>query len=70
MLYPRSRQRWLICFLFVAMGVALEYAQRATGYRVFDVLDMVANGVGALLGRFLVETPIGRLLGILDRGRA
>jgi VanZ family protein len=67
MLYPGRTQRWLACLLFVLMGIALEFAQGATGYRNFDVFDMAANTVGALLGRAAVETPFGRLLGALDR---
>ena len=67
MLYPERAQRWLACLLFILMGIGLEFAQRATGYRVLDVFDMAANTVGALLGRMAVETPFGRLLGVLDR---
>jgi VanZ family protein len=70
MLYPRAGERWVACFLFIAMGVALEFAQDATDHRVFDPFDMIANGAGALLGRFIVETPIGGLLAFLDRRRA
>ena len=67
MLYPERIQRWLACLLFILMGIGLEFAQRATGYRVLDVFDMAANTVGALLGRMAVETPFGRLLGVLDK---
>lgn len=67
MLYPERAQRWLACLLFILMGIALEFAQRATGYRVLDVFDMAANTIGALLGRMAVETPFGRLLGVLDK---
>jgi VanZ family protein len=67
MLYPERTQRWLACMLFILMGIALEFAQGATGYRNFDVFDMAANTVGALLGRAAVETPFGRLLGALDK---
>jgi VanZ family protein len=67
MLYPQRMQRWLTCLLFILMGIGLEFAQRATGYRVLDVFDMAANTVGALLGRMAVETPFGRLLGALDK---
>lgn len=35
---------------FIAMGVALEFIQRMLGYRTYEVLDMVANGIGVLLG--------------------
>jgi VanZ family protein len=67
MLYPRSRERWLACALFIGMGVALEFAQGATDYRVFDVLDIAANATGAVIGRVLVATPFGRILEALDR---
>jgi len=67
MLYPQRTQRWLTCLLFILMGIGLEFAQRATGYRVLDVFDMAANTVGALLGRMAVETPFGRLLGVLEK---
>lgn len=46
---------------FVAMGVALEFLQVETGYRHFDLLDALANGLGVLAGwaaaRFLPRTP-------------
>jgi VanZ family protein len=67
MLYPQRVHRWLACLLFILMGVALEFAQGATGYRVLDVFDMAANAAGALLGRAAVETPFGRLLGVLEK---
>jgi VanZ family protein len=35
---------------WIAMGVALEFAQRATGTRSLEVADMVANSLGVLLG--------------------
>ena len=37
---------------FVALGIALEFAQRLTGYRVFEISDMAANAVGVLFGWF------------------
>jgi VanZ family protein len=35
---------------FIAMGIALEFAQGASGYRSFDVIDMAANALGVLAG--------------------
>ena len=35
---------------FAAMGVALEFAQGAVGYRLYDTADMAANALGVLLG--------------------
>ena len=48
LLYP-ARRPWL-AIAFVALGVGLEFAQGATGYRSFEVADMVANSIGVLLG--------------------
>jgi hypothetical protein len=35
---------------FVAMGIALEFAQGAGGYRSFELADMAANALGVALG--------------------
>jgi VanZ family protein len=35
---------------FTAMGIGLEFLQGHLGYRTFEILDMVANAVGVLLG--------------------
>ena len=35
---------------FIAMGIALEFAQGALGFRTYEVLDMVANTIGVLMG--------------------
>jgi len=57
----RSRQL-AIAIAFAGMGVAIEYLQRMTGYRTFDVEDMVANAIGAGLGWGLAQTPLKNLL--------
>lgn len=36
--------------LWIAMGVALEFVQGATGTRSFELADMAANSLGVLLG--------------------
>jgi len=35
---------------FIAMGVGLEIAQGALGFRLYDLVDMVANALGVLAG--------------------
>ena len=56
---------------FVAMGIAIEYLQRATGYRTFEAADMVADAIGVTAGWLLappraphalrwIETRVGR----------
>lgn len=49
-LYPQPRTRLLYGAAWIAMGVALEFAQGATGYRSFELADMAANSLGVLLG--------------------
>jgi VanZ family protein len=46
--FHRTRLAYLLGF--VAMGVAIEFAQRATGYRSFELADMAANTVGVAAG--------------------
>ena len=46
---------------WIAMGIALEFIQGALGYRSFEVLDMLANTVGVLLG-WALSLPIPRFL--------
>ena len=45
---------------FIGMGVALEYLQGMTGYRSFDVFDMLANSTGVVLGLVLARSRLGR----------
>ncbi|MHB8166086.1 MAG: VanZ family protein, partial [Sulfuricella sp.] len=52
-LYAGRRQRIRLAVGMVALGIALEYAQRATGYRSFEVADMVADALGVAIGWLL-----------------
>ncbi len=49
-LYPARPTRIGYAAGFIAMGVALELAQRALGYRTYEVFDMFANTLGVVLG--------------------
>ena len=49
-LYVRRVTRAAYAVLFVAMGIGLEFLQAQLGYRTYDVVDMVANSLGVLLG--------------------
>ena len=49
-LYLPARTRLLFGIGFVAMGIGLEFAQDALGFRTYEVLDMAANTLGVLLG--------------------
>jgi len=48
--------------LLILMGVSLEFLQDLTGYRVFDINDMMANTVGVLLAWSLMKTPFPKVL--------
>ncbi|MBB5018518.1 VanZ family protein [Chitinivorax tropicus] len=61
-LQPPRRRRQVIMWGLITMGIAIEFAQKATGYRSFDMWDMLANGTGAVLGMLLSHTMLGRLL--------
>src|SRR5262245_59158629 len=45
-----GRTRLFYLLGFVAMGIALEFAQGATGYRSFELADMAANTLGVAAG--------------------
>ena len=55
-------RRVSIALALVLMGVALEYAQRMTGYRSFAYGDMVDNALGVAAGLALGLTPLNRML--------
>src|SRR5262249_50290166 len=67
MLFPGWVRRVAVVIAFAAMGVVIEYLQRMTGYRTFDVADMAANAMGAGLGWVLVQTPLGNALDWTER---
>jgi VanZ family protein len=56
------RDRLLIAAAFVAMGVVIEFVQGWTGWRNFEIADMVADAVGVALGWGLACTPAGSIL--------
>jgi hypothetical protein len=51
----------------VALGIALEFAQRMLGIRMFEVSDMVAGTLGVALGWLLAPPRTPSLLGWCQR---
>jgi len=49
-LYRYRYTRLAYGLAWIGMGIALEFAQAATGYRSFELADMAANSLGVLLG--------------------
>jgi hypothetical protein len=52
-IYLSTAQRGWIALLLITLGVTLEFLQRATGFRAFEVADMVAGASGVGLGWLL-----------------
>lgn len=50
----------------VALGITLEFVQRWTGYRTFDVADMFANTAGVLTGWLLAPPRMPNYLRALE----
>ena len=55
LLYIPTKIRALYAAGFIAMGIAIEFVQGWTGYRSFEVADMVADGLGVALGWGLAQ---------------
>jgi hypothetical protein len=49
-IHAESRARFGLALGFVAMGVGLEFLQRLTGLRTFEVGDMTASAFGVCVG--------------------
>ena len=54
---PRFAAAWLA---IVAFGLVLEIAQRLTGYRSFELADLLADAVGAAVGAGAVVVLVAR----------
>jgi VanZ family protein len=55
-LYEASARRMQFAIGFIALGVALEFVQRLTGYRSFEIADMAAGATGVAVG-WVVAPP-------------
>jgi VanZ family protein len=66
-LYARNSARLGFASGFVALGVALEFAQSLTDYRSFEVADMAADGLGVALGWLIVCSPLPNLFVLVER---
>ena len=49
----------IITAIVIAFGAVLDVAQGATGTRTFDLLDILANALGAVVGFVLVCLVLG-----------
>ncbi len=66
-LYSVPAQRAMFALGFIVLAVTLEYVQRATGYRTFEIADMAAGTVGVAAGWLLAPPRLPNYLRWLER---
>jgi VanZ family protein len=66
-LYADHARRTAFAIGFIVMGVALEFIQRWTGYRSFEVADMVASGIGVIIGWLIAPPRLPNYLRLAER---
>src|SRR5262245_60659309 len=60
--YATRVQRVRFAFGFIVLGIVLEFLQRWSGYRSFDVIDMAAGAVGVAAGWILAPPRLPNIL--------
>lgn len=65
-IYLHGRQRAVVTVALIAFGIMLEFLQGLSGYRMFEVADMLANSLGVLLGFLLARTTWGRIFVLFE----
>ncbi|RDH82973.1 MAG: hypothetical protein DIZ80_11970 [endosymbiont of Galathealinum brachiosum] len=65
-IYHAKKTVYMCAIFFIVMGISLEFLQAMTGYRFFDVYDMLANTTGVLLAWMLVRTPFPEILSYIE----
>jgi VanZ family protein len=66
-IFGTRRIRWMIGMGFIALGIALEYVQLLTGYRMFEYADMGANAAGTVCAFLAADTPLSKTLAAIER---
>jgi len=66
-LYETLTRRSILAIGFVALGIALEFVQGETGYRTFEVADMVADALGVAVGWALAPPRLPNFLQRIEK---
>ena len=61
-IYHTKKAHFIMAILFILMGVMLEYLQGMGQARMFEVADMLANGVGVVLAWSVAYTRLADIL--------
>ena len=65
-LYDTVRARLVLAVFFILMGIGLEFLQELGGVRYFEVLDMVANGLGVVIAWLLSYSRFSKILYLVE----
>jgi VanZ family protein len=65
--YEGRRERLICAAGFVALGVGLEFLQRLTATRTFEVADMAAGAAGVIIGWILAPPRLPNCLRLLEQ---
>lgn len=66
-LTDRAVQRRLYAGALIALAIAIEFAQLATPFRTFSYLDMLAGGLGVVIGWSVAFPRSPNLLSLAER---
>jgi len=61
-LFQQKKILLMLGVFFIAMGIGLEFLQKAGGVRYFEINDMIANASGVVLATLLLKTPLAEAL--------
>ena len=65
-LYKTAIQRIMILLFAILLGLGIEYLQGMTSYRSFEMVDALANSLGAATAFVLAATRFDELLSWMD----
>lgn len=64
--YSQVTTRLMYAFVFICIGILLEYLQSLTVTRQFEIADMVANSSGVVLGVLLSDSGLRHIISFVD----
>jgi len=53
---------WVLALYFISMGICLELLQSLTSYRSMEIVDMIANTAGVVLGWIFAVCGLSEML--------
>ncbi len=59
-LYYQSiiKNNFITIIIFIVMGISIEILQFFSGYRYFEILDIMANSLGVITGTFIYSKKL------------